>query len=185
MSTPPPPHSNPVAAHFMLYRLFSASSPDDSLCVALMPLVAATQGANFIFDNLISEALSQHEVDIDASLERSKEAMRVGGGKILTYVVQNGVSLAKRCMAEVNIYEYIYIYIYHDLWCDDEVSVRAIGFPTVVSLFAPLIILIAHPCFFWQSHNALLETVCRGAKQKDESDRFEEVVDEDDVKKAK
>ena len=66
------------------------------------------QGATFIFDNLISEALSHNELDLDASLERSKEAVKVGGGKVLSYVVQNGASLAKRCMAEVRFHTSVF-----------------------------------------------------------------------------
>ena len=39
-------------------------------------------------------------MDIDASLELSKEAVKAGGGKMMGYVIENGVSFAKKCLAE-------------------------------------------------------------------------------------
>uniref|UniRef100_A0A7S0Z3J5 Receptor expression-enhancing protein n=1 Tax=Hemiselmis tepida TaxID=464990 RepID=A0A7S0Z3J5_9CRYP len=52
------------------------------------------EGAVWIFDNLIVEALNQHQGDIDASLERSRDAMRKGSGKLMGYLFENGASLA-------------------------------------------------------------------------------------------
>jgi len=52
------------------------------------------EGAVWIFDNLIVEALNQHQGDIDASLERSKDAMKRGSGKVMSYLFENGASLA-------------------------------------------------------------------------------------------
>lgn len=127
------------------------------------------QGATFIFDNLIAEALSHNELDLDASLERSKEAVKVGGGKMLSYVVQNGASLAKRCMAEVSCR--IPVLGIHAL----SPGRRIVCEPTTAVL-----------CAVVQSHNALLESVSRGAdKQKRDSNRFEEVTDDDNEKKAR
>mmetsp|Transcript_34598 Transcript_34598/g.87397 ORF Transcript_34598/g.87397 Transcript_34598/m.87397 type:complete len:197 (+) Transcript_34598:339-929(+) len=52
------------------------------------------EGAVWIFDNLIVEALNQHQGDIDASLERSRDALKKGWVKAMGYIFENGASLA-------------------------------------------------------------------------------------------
>lgn len=58
-------------------------------------------GAIFVFDNLICEVFCHHETDIDASLEKSKAALKQSGGKAVHMLFDGAASIVALAMRKV------------------------------------------------------------------------------------
>ncbi len=105
--------------------------------LALFCLVGGNfSGAMFVFDNLIEEALSHHEFEIDASLTNFKKTMKQTGGRMLHSMYDGATSMAGVAMKKVRDTEhgpwaYLHIHCCHrrknvlihgdeNCWCLDE-----------------------------------------------------------------
>jgi receptor expression-enhancing protein 1/2/3/4 len=70
--------------------------------LALLCLVCGNfSGAMFVFDNLIEEALSHHEFEIDTSLNKCKATMKQTGGRLMHSMYDGAATMAGVAMKKV------------------------------------------------------------------------------------